>query len=79
MNALDVTLITALALSITQVFKLAFNDERFNRFAPLVSLAVGIFIATIFLGADKDSLLLGIVAGLSASGLFSGSKSIVGN
>ena len=79
MNGLDISIITALALSITQVFKLAAQDERFNRFAPLISLLVGIGIATFFLGGNKDSLLLGIVSGLSASGLWSGGKSIAGN
>jgi len=48
-----------------------------NKFAPLVSIAVGILIAFLFREATNDFSYIvfsGILYGLSASGLYSGVK-----
>lgn len=44
------------------------------RLAPLVSLGLGVFGAYFFVAHDMQSILQGIIAGLSASGLWSGVK-----
>lgn len=45
-----------------------------SRFAPVLSLIIGIAGAFLIGGMDTVSALAGVVAGLSASGLFSGVK-----
>lgn len=55
-----------------------------TRWAPLVALALGICLALLArlddptLGTWFQTAMLGIVAGLSASGLYSGQKSLRG-
>ena len=43
-----------------------------SRLVPLVSLALGIVVSHLFAGAEKmqDTIFLGVVFGLSSSGLF---------
>jgi hypothetical protein len=48
-----------------------------HKFAPLVSLGVGVFISFLFgheSGDMSQTILSGVIFGLSASGLFSGIK-----
>ena len=48
-----------------------------DKFLPLVSLALGIIFAIIWSGLPfPDSLLQGLVIGLSACGLYSGTKNV---
>ncbi|MEJ8554297.1 holin [Tepidibacter sp. Z1-5] len=68
-------IIISLIVGITQVIKTAGVPKKF---APLVSLVVGIVLC-IFYESNTDikkSILDGIIAGLTASGLFSGYKSV---
>ena len=59
-------------LGVVQVFKIA---GMTSRWAPLVSLVLGVAGAVFLIGGlDKVSALQGIIAGLSASGLWSGVK-----
>lgn len=46
-----------------------------NRFLPVVALVVG--VATFYVGATS-SVLVGLAVGLSAMGLFSGGKTLLG-
>lgn len=79
---LDLTTISASAvaivpiiIAIVQGLKMAWSSAE--KFAPLVSLAVGILISLIAdheTGDWTNSLLSGVIYGLSASGLYSGVK-----
>lgn len=73
---LDLATLSGLCLGITQVLKMAFNVP--DRMAPLVSLILGISAALLFISVTRDSALLGLFGGLSASGLYSGGKTMAG-
>lgn len=49
-----------------------------TQFAPLASLALGIGLSFLAAGVSVDNLVVGLVLGLSASGLWSGTKSVLG-
>ncbi|KYH34510.1 hypothetical protein CLTEP_15590 [Clostridium tepidiprofundi DSM 19306] len=52
-----------------------------SKFAPLVSLIIGLIFGILFL-ADSDvkqGILLGIIIGISASGLYSNGKELTRN
>lgn len=73
---LETTIAIAIVVGITEVIKKASGLN--SRYAPLLSLIVG--IATIFIGGDlpvRDSMMTGIIVGLSASGLYGGVKKTV--
>lgn len=77
MNILDLATLSAVCIGLTEVIKRAFDLP--DRVAPLASLIVGVASALLFLSVSRDSALLGIFAGLSASGLYSGGKTVSGN
>ena len=82
-DSLAVTSISAAAvvpviLAITQAIKMATGD-RLRKWAPIISLALGVAASFLF-NHDHDmtmgdQLMSGIIYGLSASGLYSGTKS----
>lgn len=76
-NAVLVAVILApLTTGIIEVVKQTLNVD--NRYLPILSLLVGIFVAVaIALGTGQDVVqfvLVGIVGGLSASGLYDQTK-----
>ena len=76
-NAVLVAVILApITTGIIEVVKQTLNIN--NRFLPILSLLVGIFVAVaIALGTGQDVvqfILVGIVGGLSASGLYDQGK-----
>lgn len=77
MNILDLATLSAICIGLTEVIKRAVSLP--DRVVPLVSLVVGVAGALLFLSVSRDSALLGIFAGLSASGLYSGGKTVSGN
>ena len=77
MTILDLATLSAVCIGLTEVIKRAVNLP--DRVVPLVSLVVGVVGALLFLSVSRDSALLGIFAGLSASGLYSGTKAVSGN
>ncbi|WP_338451841.1 hypothetical protein R4Z09_08220 [Niallia oryzisoli] len=46
------------------------------RFAPIVAVAIGLFFGIFYLDTLKEGIIVGLMVGLSASGLYSGSKNI---
>jgi hypothetical protein len=51
-----------------------------SRWAPLIAVTVGIILSIFFSGlAISWAVLLGLLAGLSAAGLYSGVKTTAGN
>lgn len=47
-----------------------------NKYSPLVSLALGVFFGFVFLETFQESLFIGVIIGLAATGLYSGSKNL---
>ncbi len=69
------SLIISIIIGVTQVAKTAGLPKKF---APLFSLLIGIILC-LFLEPNKDikqGILNGVISGLTASGLFSGYKSM---
>jgi len=73
------TFLIALVTGITEVIKRAFKLNK--RYLPLISLILGIGIAFLvqngFDYTSKETILFGIMIGLSSCGLFSGIKSFI--
>jgi len=65
--------LTSMALGITAVFGEAGLNSRYK---PLVSLFIAIGASILYTGMTKESIIIGIIGGLMASGLWSGTKSV---
>jgi hypothetical protein len=66
-----------IVVAIVQLFKMVGSNTVMTKFAPFISLGAGILIAFLTNGDTVgigDNLLQGIIYGLSASGLYSGTK-----
>ncbi len=46
------------------------------KYSPLASLIIGFFFGIFFIEATKEGIIVGLMAGLSATGLYSGSKNL---
>ncbi|MCI6659479.1 MAG: hypothetical protein SOW48_01100 [Peptoniphilaceae bacterium] len=76
---LSFVILTAITVGVVEIIKKLMKE---NRFVPLVALAVGValaFLGQAYTGASawQDSVLYGLVMGLSAMGLYSGGKSLL--
>ncbi|MDD7433659.1 MAG: hypothetical protein SOW48_05700 [Peptoniphilaceae bacterium] len=77
---LSFVILTAITVGLVEIVKKLMGDSRY---VPLVALAVGValaFLGQAYTGAGawQDSVLYGLVMGLSAMGLYSGGKSLMG-
>ena len=74
---IETTILIASVVGITEVLKRALGLNR--RFIPLLSLALALLLVFIFgKGLDTAALIqTGIIAGLTASGLWSSSKALI--
>ena len=68
------TLIIPLVLGLTEVFKLAGVPTKY---VPALAILLGIAGVVAVSGVDATNILQGIVYGLSASGLWSGVKTVL--
>lgn len=70
---LEFSIVIAVIVGLVEAIKRATNLD--TRFAPIVSIAIGLLIVGLF-GVEgvTSNLLDGIIAGLTASGLYSGTK-----
>lgn len=77
---IDLPLLIALTIGFTEIIKRAggLTDKVSKRFLPLVALITGVLFATFRLGFNYEAVIMGVFIGLSASGLFSQSKSVLG-
>lgn len=72
-NSSAVVILVPIVIALTSLVKLYLD----SKFAPLVSLGLGIVISFIFPAATLGlTILSGIVIGLTASGLYSGTKAL---
>ena len=69
----DFATISGLALGLTEVLKRAGLPSRY---APLASVILGVFVSGLVTSFTKENIIMGIVAALTASGLYSGAKSL---
>ena len=75
----DIGLLIGLTTGMTEAFKRIFKLEGDNaRFIPAVSLAFGVLFSLGNFGLHFESGIFGVVVGLSAVGLFSGTRSTIG-
>lgn len=72
---IDIALLIAVVIALTEVVK---NTTKVSiRYVPLISLILGVISGVLYLDGDlKETVLYGIIVGLSASGLFDQSKII---
>jgi len=74
----ELSVIIALVIGLTEVAKRALKLPK--KFIPLTSLIIGLIVSLIcaFDGIVSSVILSGIIAGLSAVGLYSGVKNTIG-
>ena len=78
LNNDSVVLIAVFTPIILAVVSLAKQWVANSKWYPIVSVLVGIILAVSFSGLTVSfAVLLGVLAGLSASGLYSGAKAVV--
>ena len=77
---IDVSFLVALTIGLTEVVKRIgkLTDEVGKRFLPAISLVFGVGLSLFRFGMNYESVVFGVVIGLTASGLFSGVKSTAG-
>lgn len=72
---MDMTLLVAAIIGLTEASK---RSGLSSKWAPLVSIALGIGFNFAFGEGEVSELLLeGIMLGLSAAGLYSGTKAVI--
>ncbi|MCJ7843440.1 hypothetical protein MUB24_21695 [Lederbergia sp. NSJ-179] len=69
-------LVIPLIIGLVEAFKIAGVSKRF---LPLIAIGVGIVIGIVYMTELnlKQGILVGIILGLSASGLYSGTKNTI--
>jgi hypothetical protein len=74
---LETATLIAITVALVEAIKRAFKMS--SRFAPLLSITLGVSIAFLFAEGFKTSEIIytGIVVGLTASGLYSGTKAVI--
>jgi len=68
-------ILVPVVLGLTQVVKMAGLSKRY---IPLMSVFLGIICVSILNGFSGLEIIPGIIVGLSASGLYSGPKALIG-
>lgn len=71
---INLATLVGVIIGLTQVIKMATNMP--SRFAPLLDLVLGVGLSPVFISVSRDSAILGIIAGLSASGTYSGAQTV---
>jgi hypothetical protein len=70
-------LLIPLVLAITSMAKGFLPDNISGKWSPVISVLAGIAGGLLTIGVSRQGVLTGLIIGLSASGLYSGSKSVV--
>jgi hypothetical protein len=76
-NAVNNAAVVPIIVAIVQLFKMVGDNGFMKKYAPFISLAAGIlmaFLMNIDTMPIHEVILSGILYGLSASGLYSGTK-----
>jgi hypothetical protein len=67
-------ILVPITIGLIEVFKRAGLPSRY---APMASILISCLLGYFLVGGDMDSIAQSIIAGLTASGLFSGTKAVV--
>ncbi|MDQ0175968.1 hypothetical protein [Bacillus chungangensis] len=71
----DVAIIP-LILALVELFKIGGLKPKYS---PFVAVVFGLLIGIFYLDAElKEGIIVGLMLGLSATGLYSGSKNLIG-
>ena len=70
-ETLDFGLLVAIVLGLTQILKQTFVGSKL---VPFIALLIGVGTSFLFEGISTTAVITGLVASLSAMGLFSGGK-----
>ena len=71
-------ILVAVTIGITEIIKRALGEIPIaQRITPVIALILGIFLALGAYEVDFETVFTGMVIGLTASGLFSGTKKII--
>ncbi|WP_445505758.1 transposase [Niallia sp. 03091] len=74
MEQLSVAVFIAVIVGVVELFKKSLGLPV--RFAPLVSVLLGVLVGIFYLGVElKTGIVYGLIIGLSSCGLYSGVKS----
>ena len=68
-----ITSIAGVAMGLTAAISQAGLDSKYK---PVMSIAIGVLYALIIMGLSTTSVAVGIIGGLTASGLWSGAKAM---
>lgn len=66
-----VVILIPMTLGITQMVKRALPSAILSKISPIISLLVGVLSSLLVVGLTKQAAIIGIIIGLSASGLWS--------
>ncbi len=72
---MDLIIAVPIIIALAEALKRAFKIER--RFIPILSIVLGVLLFGIFTSIETQSLLEGLISGLTASGLYSGVKTTI--
>ena len=78
---IDTSLMVGVIMGFTEVIKRLFSltDESGKKYVPFIALVACVALSFWQNGLNVDSTVLGVVMGLTASGLWSGAKTVSGN
>ena len=71
---LEYSIVTAIAIGVSQMIK---GVGVKTKYIPIICLVLGTLLAMVMYGFTKGVLLNGLVASLTAMGLYSGTKATV--
>ena len=72
----EMSMLIPIIVALAELWKRAFG-EKVTKFIPLINLALGIAGGILYSTNIKEGIYNGILAGLSASGLYSSAKNIM--
>ena len=72
----EMSMLIPIIVALAELWKKVFG-EKVTKFIPLINLALGIAGGIVYSSTIKEGIYNGILAGLSASGLYSSAKNIV--
>lgn len=76
-SGLSITFFVGVVVSLVELVKRTLGTA--SKYSPILSLALGVTLVVAFLGTEFDVMsrvFLGIIVGLTASGLYSGVKTV---
>jgi len=66
-----IVILIPITLGITEIVKRVLPESILLKWTPLISMAIGVLSSMLVVGVTKNGILVGIIVGLSASGLWS--------